>query len=662
MLGLLITLVFSVGLIGFGRAVLSRFLFRLDPAAAYGLGGMIGLAAIGTLTLFIGLLPGGLRWGVWLVSAFAGYGLAQLYKRRAELRLDRPVSLEWLFVVPLALLSLFALVSVLAPSDLGDWDTLSHHLASVKIWINEGQFAPIRFMHQSNFPFAVDNLFVWGLQWGGEAGAKTFSLVFYLLGIVTVFGLARQLYGRSGAWWSALLFGAVPVIVWESGTAYIDVAHGLFAGLGILFAGLSVQPQRSPLNTEDSTLNAERSMLNAPAAYPWLSAICLGFAAGTKYTGLQTLLAVGVALLLYAAISRRSALAKQAVLVGVVAVAIASPWYIKNVVWNGNPVYPFFHSVFKGPNWDDRRSAIYQNEQRTFGVGREQHTGAPTANIDPTQIGHAIGGLAYLPGRFTNPGQVQGFGDPLSAVGIPVVAVFFLVLLRGRPRPYETVALVAIGISLLMWFVLSQQSRYITSIAPPLAIMAAGLISWPIVGMALRIVIAAQAVWTIYLFKFLDPLDRGSRFDTQLQVVIGKVPLEEYRAQRIPFYTPAQTINQIAQGGKVALYDEVFGYLLNVDYFWANPGHSTIIPYDSMQSGEDFVKGLKKLGFTHVYFSRMSNPQDFLGAPLSEDQRQALMDNWEVKWKALAADAYAKHLIEPLHQFPQGLLFELPAR
>jgi hypothetical protein len=253
---------------------------------------------------------------------------------------------------------------------------------------------------------------------------------------------------------------------------------------------------------------------------------------------------------------------------------------------------------------------------------------------------------------------MQGYGDPFGAVGIPVVAVMLLLLIRGRPRPHEAFALATIGVSLLMWFVLSQQSRYITSIAPPLAIFAAGLISWRMVGLLLRVVIAMQAIWTIWLFKFLDPFEQGSRFDSHLQVVTGKVPLEEYM-RRVPFSAPSQAINQVVKDGKVALYDEVFGYFLDVPYFWANPGHSTIINYDRMASGEDMVRSLKDLGFTHLYVSRVFDKQEFLNQPMPEDQYKAFMDNWEVKWKALISDALVNGLLQPVEQFPQGVLFQL---
>src|SRR6202011_1887734 len=116
-----------------------------------------------------------------------------------------------------ALAILFATVSVLAPSDTMEWDTLAYHLAVPKLWLQAGQIQPISYIHHSNFPFAVDNLYIWGLAWGGEEGAKAFTLAFHTYGIFAVFGFARQVYGELAGWWAALTWATIPAVLWLSG-------------------------------------------------------------------------------------------------------------------------------------------------------------------------------------------------------------------------------------------------------------------------------------------------------------------------------------------------------------------------------------------------------------------------------------------------------------
>jgi 4-amino-4-deoxy-L-arabinose transferase-like glycosyltransferase len=623
MLNLLPTFIFAIGCVGLGMVLLDRLRAELDPALRVGLGGMIGLAAIGTMTLFMGLLPDGLRWGIALVGVIVLVGLVALLRSRPTLQMPRGNQL--LFPLVLAVFSLFPLIGVLAPSDANDWDTLSHHLASVKIWIGNGQITDIPFMHQSNFPFAVDNLYIWGHEWGGQTGAKGFAFAFFVLGMIAIFGMTRQRFGSTAAWWAALFFACVPVVLWESGTAYIDVAHGLFAGFGILFGASLLSPDH-------------------PQPNMWLAAICLGFAAGTKYTGLQTIFAVCLVLALACLIlRRRGRLISAAALVAVIALAIASPWYIKNAIWKGNPVYPFFYGQLGGVNWDKRRADVYQNEQRTFGVGREQMAGPPKASIDLGQVGHAVLGLAYQPGRFTNPGQTVGFGDPSSAIGFATIGVFLLLLWRGRPDPADGAALFMIGLSLLMWFVLSQQSRYIVTLVPVIAVLSGALLAarggWKWLTIA---AVALQSVLTLYLFKF----GPQSRFDSQIRYVTGAMSADEYLAGT-PFYAASKILNELPRDTtKVALYDEVFGWFLRVPYFWANPGHCTLIPYDHMGTGEDYAREMKRMGFTHVYVAGRSG-EAFPYAPLSPEEARTMMDNWEVRWKPLVFDAVSRGLLVP---------------
>ncbi|MFX5562759.1 hypothetical protein ABTD73_20110, partial [Acinetobacter baumannii] len=86
-----------------------------------------------------------------------------------------------------------------------------------------------------------------------------------------------------------------------------------------------------------------------------------------------------------------------------------------NVVNTGNPVFPFMYSRFGGKNWDAYNAEIYSNEQATFGVSREvPEPGKRSIDMpsQPSKLGAAILGLAYQPGRYTNPNPLSGFGWP----------------------------------------------------------------------------------------------------------------------------------------------------------------------------------------------------------------------------------------------------------
>ena len=643
MLGVLLTLLVCLGAAGLGRVILFRGDRSLDPAAAWAVSALLGLGGLGLVTLGIGLLPGGLSgWGIYVIAVLTLVGVAIFVGESEKPLLRLPQNLGILGPLTIAIAALFALVSVLAPSDASDWDTLAYHLAVPKLWTQVGKIEYLPFLHHSNFPFTVDLLYVWGLRWGGEAGAKAFQLGYLLIGATLVFGLARQRYGGTAGWWAAAAFATVPVVLWESGSAYIDVAHGLYAGGGILLAALAAA-------------YSEQRRLIVPAG------LLLGFAAGSKYTGLQTIAAVGLVLVIAGFVRREPANGvRQGIVAAGLALLIAAPWLVKNVVLTQNPVYPFFYERLGGKNWDQRRADIYRNEQQTFGVGRTE------SRREPSALGSAVLGLAYQPGRFVNPGQTSGMGTPLGAVGLAVLAGLLLVPIAGRVTRFEGVVLGVAAISLVLWFSLSQQSRYIVTLAVPLTVLAGGLVPRKGLGTIAGAAIACQGAYTLWLFQSQQVLPK-------IQVVTGKVTPEEYRNATIPFYSASQIINREVKGGKIALYDEVFGYLLDAPYFWANPGHSTVIPYDSLNDGPAYAAKMRELGFTHVYVSLSPVVKDraFAGRWLGEmgltdlpagfpdDERSALLKNWETKFHVLIAEAVRAGLLVPVEQTKGGLLLRL---
>jgi len=646
MLGALISLLFSAGAACFGHLLIRRLAATLDPALALGLAGLVGLGGVGTLTLFIGLVPGGLGIGgavvVWLGALTSALFCLRLSRIKRPIQIPKGAHL--LFLVAIAVALVFAFVSVLAPSDMAEWDSLAYHLAVPKIWLQAGHIVPITFIHQSNFPLAVDNLYIWGLLWGAEAGAKAFTLAFQIYGILAVFGLARQAYGEIAGWWAALAWSTIPAVMWLSGTAYIDIQNGLYAGLGILFAAMLIRELAAP--------------------YAWLSGIMLGLAAGSKYTGFETLFAVAavivVASLMTAKLQTPNSklqAPKSLVVVSGLALLIASPWYIKNVVWTGNPVYPFFYKEFGGKHWSQWQTDIYNAEQQSFGVGRET---PPSSPIEPQRIGHAILGLAYQPGRYVNPGETAGQGFPVGAIGFVVVGSLLVWLISGRATRFEGSVLGMVLISFAMWFVLSEQSRYIIALGVPLSVLAGGGVLRLRARHFLAAAIVVQAVISLYVVKTM-------RFDTQAQIVAGKVSAQDYMSQAVPFYDSAQYLNDVAKGGRVALYDEVFGYLLDVPYLWANPGHSNELGYEHMSTSEDLVAALKREGVTHIYVDLVpvgSSPNDpniqrwlattgLSGAPqpYSADEKKA---NWaDLNWrsKALLGEAIASGRLELVKMF-----------
>jgi hypothetical protein len=656
---LIVTLLFCLCIVGLGRLFYGRWMGDLDVAARFGLSGLLGLGTVGLLTLFIGLLPGGLQWGIGIILLFALAGAATLVKFKLweEKLIRKPVGYEWLFVLVAALAIIVALVAVLAPSTAQDWDTIAYHLAVPKLWLTKGQIYPIPYIHHSNFPGTVDSLYIWGLTWGGQSGAKAFQLCFYLLGVLTVFGFTRARYGGKAGAWAGLTFATVPVVLWEAGTGYIDVAHGLYAAVGIILIGEFLEKTWS---------GSENAGENWP-----LAALCLGFAAGSKYTGLQVFIAIALVYGIYALVKGQGKGAGRLTVVLGVAVVICAPWYIKNELWAGNPVYPFFYEQFGGKNWSQANADIYKDQQQIFGIPR---TGQPIGGLGI--FPDAVLGLAFQPGRYTDPSPklvyptpvvtnptfgltVQppatgGYGFPWQSTGGAILVAGLVWLLSGKTRRFEGLLLGWIGVSFLMWFVLSQQSRYAITFAPILAmLLGAGVVRLR-AGPILAGVAAAQAAGTLVVLYF-------AQYSSQLDVVTGKIATARYLQQRAVPNDAFTWLNSNVKSGKVALYDEVFGYYLNVPYFWANPGHTTLIGYDKLKDGAQFIARLKEMGFTYIYLSALQGANDdVIKAVLGQPSKAPDIGvDWQTAFKGLIADAAQRGLFSQVLPFRNGVVLQI---
>lgn len=680
---MILTLLVALGAAGLGRGAFGRWTVEQDPAARLGLHGILGLGLLGWITLPIGLLPGGLKWGVAVVGFLALAGLGLFFRERPKGSMPKgPAALA---LLALGVGALVALVGVLAPSDAYDWDSLAYHLAVPKIWLAAGRIEFVSYIHHSNFPFLIDNLYVWGESWGGQAGAKAFELAYSIYGAFAVFGLARARYGPAAGWWSALAFGTVPMVLWESGTAYVDVAHALFGGLGIwLAAGLVEAPSSLPHGDAlPSFASPERErnkegvgggVDDTKITPPWiLPALLLGGAVASKYTALQTLPILVLVLLAFTFAKSRGESALRPlpftlVKMGLVALAIGSPWYVRNVVDTGNPVYPFFYSKFGGRNWDAFQERIYKDQQQTFGAGRPLAADYIAGPLEPARLGASVLGTAYMPGRFTDPapnGPAPGQGFPFASLGaIPAVALLAW-LLSGRVRRTEGAVLAVALVSFGAWFVLSQQARYAFVWCLPLTVLAGGAVSRLRAGPVIAGAIVVQAALSLFVQTRF-----GDAFADKLRVVLGTETAESYQLRKIGFAEPAKFLNDPSTGVKrVALYDEVFGDLLDVPYFWAGPGHTTELGYATMRNGDELVEALKRQGISHVYFdlgtafghnpdltNRWVQAAGLGGAPrpFTGAERETQMGDERNAYKVFLAEAIASGKLRPVQSFGRG--------
>lgn len=576
-----------------------------DRGERFAFGLALGTGALSYLVLAAGLL-GWLRPEVlWaLLASILLTGIASWWLTRNLQEGTPPPS--WRTALPLALLAVLVLPMVASPPAATDWDGLSYHLAAPAIWLREGCIGYIPFMHHSNFPFVIEMQYLWALGTGmGAGGAKVFHWATLLVTLAGVLAFARRA-GFNG-FWASLSLISVPVVLWESTVAYADLATTAYTLLCLLAAWNAAAEQ------------------NASPRRKWLvlAGLMGGLALGTKMTALGSVGLLAV-LLVWEAVRRRPVrFAEIAICVGI-AVVVGTPWYIKTYVYTGNPVYPYFYEIFGGRNWTAENARIYREAQLAFGMGRE-----------PYQLLMSPFNLTFYWNRFF---------DPLPFVGSPgfvyLAGLIPLLFVRRLPDVGRWWVLFSL-VSLVLWFVLMQQVRYLMTIFPLVSLWCGWLAvqgdcRWT--ARAMQVAIVLQVLWCAV---GISPLWSRS-------LTVWSEGASAYLERALPgLWQACDWINRnTPREAGVILYDETRGFYLQRRYLWGNPGHHTLIDYNSFTDGDMLVRALHRMGYQVVLQNLAFVP------PGAESEH----------WRRLLTDAVARGALVERFREKSVVVFEIRPR
>jgi hypothetical protein len=220
------------------------------------------------------------------------------------------------------LLAASALVSLLHPPTQGD--ALSYHAPiSVFMW-SYGNLTTMLDRAPEVWAFSQPGTAeLWyGLLrlLGGERLADLGQLPFALLGAAGAYAFTRRTgLGAGAAALAACAFVLIPMVALQVGTQANDVA-----GAALLMAAIALASAPIP------TWRLDRAAALG---------VALGLTAATKLALLPGVAVVGV--IVFGALARAPAHRVRAVLLlGLSFLAIVSPWWIRDIVRQGNPIYP----------------------------------------------------------------------------------------------------------------------------------------------------------------------------------------------------------------------------------------------------------------------------------------------------------------------------------
>jgi hypothetical protein len=532
-------------------------------------------------------------------------------------------ALSWMAPVAFVAIGALTLIGALAPPAGWEWDSLSYQLAAPKAWVLAGRIHYLPYDHHSNFPFTWNMLYLWMLASGSIAAAKLFHWLCGLLlcAMVAVFARRHLKDGHSVGLAASLAFVSLPLVVWESTTAYVDLATALFTWMSV----------HALVNAADD-VQAGREGWAGSLRWLMVSAVSMGFALGTKMTCLVFLAMgfVGIVLwqpVLYRRFDKRSL--SHAIAWASLATAVGSVWYVKTWIWTGNPVYPFFWSIFGGKFWNAENAARYAADQAAFGFGK----GIPQAFFAPWDL--------TMERSLVPPGRGWVFTEYVDFGLSPFLVAFLApLLLLWRRREPAVGILVLFGLGVLAsWFVLMQQTRYLLPALPGFALAAAA--AWaqasPLVRRFGLGLLGVCCLWAVV---------RG--FDIAMPawaVVTGGESEDRYLGRRLgPISTAQQWVNnETPADSKVLLVDEPRGFWLDRPYAWAEPNHAAgLFGWETFADSADMSREMRRRGYDWVIWNRANAPQD----PSQTPER----------WRSLFYDAMSSGELAPAAEFGPALV------
>ena len=418
---------------------------------------------------------------------------------------------------------ILALVAALAPPTAKD--TLLYHYALPKAWIAVGQAIVIPYNIAGYYPLGVEMHAVWAMLLGAPLGARVAEaaagatlFLFAPLLAMTVYGWARE-RGADRTWAAAtaLVIAWIPTGYEVAASAYVDLALAGYTALAVrAFGRWWTSGQSRQLAWVAAGVGGALS-IKLSAAFLLLPLALLGLlhALGTGSQDRET--------------ARPSTALTAAGVLGALAlgVTLAAPWYVRNWIRTGSPLFPFYLEIWpaKAPGWDLERSRLYETLFSLYGdiSGPLDYLWSPirlavAAQPDQPAFYDGVLGIAFL-------------------FALPVLA--WALWRRRLDVELRLAVLVSAGL-FVFWLFSSQQLRYLlpaaAGLAVAIAVAGSGLergLSRPLCGL----VVAGAALGLPVVLAWFLALDPA-------RVVLGGESREAFLARRLDYYPYYQVVNR----------------------------------------------------------------------------------------------------------------------
>ena len=597
----------------------------------------LGLGVISYLIFFLSLIGFLYRPVIFviLLIPLAGFGFRRK-RRPGDHRPFMPIRVafraitrtELVCLIILSVVFLLNIIVSLTPPYAGD--AIGYHLPPARDYLLAHRLVWLPGNVLANQPATVGTLFTIGFAGKGEFFPDLLHCVFGFMAVVGIYLFGRRYFSRASAALGALIFYIIPSVARISSWAYIDLGLTLWALLG-LFAylrwregggGEENRSNRSIPLARDSMRNVGEVSNLDPGAQAIggclsgfrrknpshnglaigvenpshrstaiggsliVAAIFFGLAMGSKYTGLilfaiMAVLALGECVI----VKERRRLIGRIIAWAGIALAVASPWYLKNLSLTGNPFYPVLYSIFGGRGWDAARASDFQ--------------GIIMGGMRMKLIDYLL-----LPWNLTVRGAYtydafDGIIGPAFLIFLPLV-----VFVRKKNYPFRFLGLYS-AIYFIIWAIISLKVRKLIPVLAPASLLAGVAIANLLEGRYSRLLkILVLLILCLVIGFNLQAIVTNAAKINPLRVITGRETKDQFLSRLIYNYRAIDFMNKNLSPGSGILF--IYG-----GNAWYYSRHKTVVDsifqdhtIKEMLEHSDSLQVLRELfrrrGITHI--------------------------------------------------------------
>ncbi len=339
-----------------------------------------------------------------------------------------------LIILFIILLCLFSNVytSLFPPTE---WDELMYHLTAPKRYVEENHIYYTPEIIYSYMPLNTEMLYTLGMLFDSDIAARLIHNLFTLFAALSIFAFSRRFFCKNTAYIALFIFYTLPIVGYLAPIAYIDFGLTFYVFLSVYAFVIWFRSDR----------------------IKWLvlSALLLGFALGTKHTALIVLLLMMIAIVQKALVDRKGTkfIIFSEIALICISIFVVYLWYYRAFIYTGNPIFPFLTRIFGGGEYFTTQDAfvVVQNSLRNYdGVGR------------------SLIKFLLLPITLTIfPKEFHGnMGIFILVFSLP------LIFIKNVSKIIKSFLFYSV-LFLFIWFITSQQMRFILPVLALLSIISA---------------------------------------------------------------------------------------------------------------------------------------------------------------------------------------------